>query len=383
MHPTNKAEHILLVDDNPNNLRLLSQILSERGYSPRAVTSGARALASVEMTPPDLILLDIRMPGMDGYEVCRLLKTNPKTAGIPVLFISALDDIQDKMKAFAAGGVDYITKPFQLEEVIARVETHLALQRLQHNLEEANRRMQRQLALAAQVQSSFLPKDIPHLDGWELAVSLLPAQLTSGDFFDMLRLPGNTLGVLIADVVDKGVGAALFMAMSCALLRTYALEHPVHPAQVFQAVNQRLLEYTAAHQFVTVFYGVLQPESGLFTYSNAGHNPPLLVNPDRPGLTDQLTHSGPPLGVIEDQEWGEKTVQLDPGDTLLLYTDGITESESPTHDFYGLERLVQVVQAQAGVSADTARQAVLDSVAHFTQGAPLSDDIALIVLHRD
>ena len=296
MQPTDKAENILLVDDNPNNLRLLSQILSERGYSPRAVTSGSRALASAEMIPPDLILLDIRMPEMDGYEVCRQLKANPKTAGIPVLFISALDDIQDKMKAFSAGGVDYITKPFQLEEVIARVETHLALRRLQRNLQDANRRMQRQLALAAQVQSSFLPKDIPHIDGWELAVSLLPAQLTSGDFFDMLRLPGNSLGVLIADVVDKGVGAALFMAMSCALLRTYALEHPAQPAQVFQAVNQRLLEYTAAHQFVTVFFGVLQPESGLLTYSNAGHNPPLLVSPAHPGTTGQLTHSGLPWG---------------------------------------------------------------------------------------
>jgi serine phosphatase RsbU (regulator of sigma subunit) len=382
MQPTDKAENILLVDDNPNNLRLLSQILSERGYSPRAVTSGSRALASAEMTPPDLILLDIRMPGMDGYEVCRQLKANPKTAGIPVLFISALDDIQDKMKAFSAGGVDYITKPFQLEEVIARVETHLALRRLQRNLQDANRRMQRQLALAAQVQSSFLPKNIPHIDGWELAVSLLPAQLTSGDFFDMLRLPGNSLGVLIADVVDKGVGAALFMAMSCALLRTYALEHPAQPAQVFQAVNRRLLEYTAAHQFVTVFFGVLQPESGLLTYSNAGHNPPLLVNPARPGATEQLTYSGPPLGVVEDQEWGEKTVQLDPGDTLLLYTDGITEAESPTHDFYGLERLVQVLQARAGATADSTRQAILDSVSSFTQDAPLSDDIALIVLQR-
>jgi phosphoserine phosphatase RsbU/P len=381
MQPHPDSANILLVDDNPANLRLLSQILSARGYSPRAVTSGARALASIEMTPPDLILLDIRMPGMDGYEVCQQLKANPRTAGIPVLFISALDDIQDKMKAFSAGGVDYITKPFQLEEVVARVETHLALQRLQKNLQEANRRMERQLALAAQVQSSFLPKDIPHIKGWELAVSLLPAQLTSGDFFDMLRLPGGKLGVLIADVVDKGVGAALFMAMSCALLRTYALEHPDQPALVFQAVNQRLMEYTAAHQFVTVFYGVLQPETGLFTGCNAGHNPPLLVNPARPGI-QHLAHSGPPLGILEDERWSEQTVQLAAGDALLLYTDGITESENPAHDFYGLERLEALVQAQAAGPAEAIQQAVLESVRDFTQGAPLSDDIALIVLRR-
>jgi phosphoserine phosphatase RsbU/P len=382
MQPQNSPENILLVDDNPANLRLLSQILSERGYNPRAVASGPRALASVEMTPPDLILLDVRMPGMDGYEVCRQLKADPKTAGIPVLFISALDEIQDKMKAFAAGGVDYITKPFQLEEVIARVETHLALQRLQNNLQEANRHMQRQLALAAQVQASFLPKDIPQLDGWELTVALLPAQLTSGDFFDVMRLPGGDLGVLIADVVDKGVGAALFMAMSCALLRTYALEHPAQPAQVFREVNQRLLEYTATNQFVTVFFGVLEPASGRFIYSNAGHNPPLLVNPAQPGTTRMLTFCGPPLGVLKDENWGEKTVHLAAGDVLLLYTDGITEAESPDHEFFEMERLVAIVQAQAAGPAEAIQQAVLVSVNHFTQGAPLSDDIALIVLRR-
>ena len=131
-------ENILLVDDSPANLRLLSQILGEHGYGVRAVTSGPRALASVELTPPDLILLDIRMPEMDGFEVCQQLKANPRTADVPILFISALDDIQDKMRAFSAGGVDYITKPFQLEEVIARVETHLALRRLQRNLQDAN-----------------------------------------------------------------------------------------------------------------------------------------------------------------------------------------------------------------------------------------------------
>ena len=375
-------ENILVVDDNPTNLRLLSRILSERGYHPRAVTSGERALASAEMTPPDLILLDIRMPGMDGYTVCRELKANPKTAEIPVLFISALDDIQDKMRAFDAGGVDYITKPFQLEEVIARVETHLALRRLQRDLQEANRRMQRELALAAQVQASFLPKRIPRVEGWELEVTLLPAKLTSGDFFDMLRMPGGRLGILIADVVDKGVGAALFMAMSCALLRTYAVEHPTQPDQVFYAVNQRLLEYTAAHQFVTVFFGILNPEDGQLIYCNAGHNPPILVNSANPESVQLLEYTGPPLGIMDDATWLPMQVQLSPGDVCVLYTDGITEAESSQHEFFSEERLVQVIQTNSAGPAAAIRGAVLNDVHQFTDGAPLSDDIALIVLRR-
>ena len=132
--PTNPRENILLVDDTPDNLRLLSQILSERQYRVRAVTSGERALESVQLVPPDLILLDIRMPGMDGFEVCRALKENQKTQNIPVIFISALDDVADKVQAFAVGGVDYITKPFQYEEVVARATTHIALRQMQKEL---------------------------------------------------------------------------------------------------------------------------------------------------------------------------------------------------------------------------------------------------------
>jgi sigma-B regulation protein RsbU (phosphoserine phosphatase) len=377
------SANILLVDDNPANLRLLSQLLGEHGYHLRAATSGSRALASIELTPPDLILLDIRMPGMDGYQVCQQLKASSRTADIPVIFISALDDIQDKVRAFQAGGVDYIIKPFQLEEVLARVEIHLSLRRLQRELQEANRRMAGELALAAQVQASFLPQRLPDLPGWELAVSLVPARLTSGDFFDALLLPGGRLGLLIADVVDKGVGAALFMAMSSTLLRTSLMEHPLDPGLVFQAVNQRLLEYSAANQFVTVFLGMLDLESGELCYANAGHCPGLLMAAS--GAARRLRNSGPPLGVVDDAAWTVEHVQLSrPNDWLLLYTDGISEAENPQGEFYGLERLQVFVESlaadQPGSLAENRRQAILADVQRFSQGAPQSDDIAVIVL---
>ena len=374
--------NILLVDDSPANLRLLSQILNERGYGVRAVTSGPRALASIDLTPPDLILLDIRMPEMDGYEVCRQLKSNPKTADIPVLFISALDDIGDKMRAFSAGGVDYITKPFQLEEVVARVKTHLALRRLQRNLQSANQRMEQELALAAQVQASFMQRTLPETPGWQLAVALIPARLTSGDFYDVIRLPTGKLALLIADVVDKGVGAALYMAMSCALLRAYTGEHPDDPDLACRAVNERLLAYATADQFVTLFLAILDPGSGALVYSNAGHNPPILLRAAEPDQVVLLRNTGMPLGVSDDGLWPSQLVQLQAGDVLVMYTDGVTDAESAEGEFYDLQRLAAIVQTSRGSTAQGLKDAILDDVRRFTRGAAQSDDMALMVLVR-
>jgi phosphoserine phosphatase RsbU/P len=383
MTPPAVAENILLVDDSPANLRLLSQILGEHGYGVRAVTSGPRALASVELTPPDLILLDIRMPEMDGYEVCQQLKANPKAADIPVLFISALDEIQDKMRAFSAGGVDYITKPFQLEEVIARVETHLALRRLQRNLQNANQRMQQELALAAQVQASFMQRTLPETPGWQLAVALVPARMTSGDFYDVVRLPSGALALLIADVVDKGVGAALYMAMSCALLRAYTGEHPDNPNLTCQAVNERLLAYATADQFVTVFLGILDPHSGTLVYSNAGHNPPILLRAAEPDQVALLRNTGMPLGVSEEALWPSQQVQMASGDVLVMYTDGVTDAESTDGTWYELNRLMTIARNSRGSTAQALRDAILDDVQRFTRGAAQSDDMALVVLVRE
>ena len=161
---------ILIVDDTPANLQLLARMLADRGYQVRPVLDGQLALASVEAEPPDLILLDIRMPEMNGYQVCERLQANPSTSQIPVIFLSAMDALEDKVKAFRAGGVDYVTKPFQIEEVTARVETHLTLSRLHEQLQQANARMTAELQLAREVQRGFCPMTCRCPIGWQVAV---------------------------------------------------------------------------------------------------------------------------------------------------------------------------------------------------------------------
>jgi sigma-B regulation protein RsbU (phosphoserine phosphatase) len=380
---TDASENILIVDDTPANLRLLSQMLSDRGYGVRAVTSGSRALDSVQATQPSLILLDIRMPEMDGYEVCERLKKDPRTKDIPIIFISALNEIDDKVRGFNVGGVDYITKPFQFEEVLARVETHLALRRLQRQLQDANKKFEKELELAGNLQASFFPSEPPHIPGWQLAVILKPARETSGDFYDVYRLPNGQLGILVADVVDKGAAAALYMALSWTLIRTYAREYPDQPEVVLSSANSRIISDTDANRFVSVFFGVLDPISGSFVYCNAGHNPPFLFSKGEEDHFTKLSKTGLILGILENETWGRRSVDLKPGDVLVHYTDGVTEAQNMEGDLYGAKRLIQCVQTHFGCSAEEIQKAILADIYEFIGHAPQFDDIALVILIRE
>ena len=376
-------EDILIVDDTPANLRLLSQMLTSHGYKVRAVTNGSRALESVQTLPPDLILLDIRMPVLNGYEVCERLKAEEETREIPIIFISALDDIQDKVRAFKTGGVDYITKPFQIEEILARIQTHLALRKLQVQLEAANKRFEHELLVAGRMQKSFLPRKMQDLCGWQIAFKLQPARETSGDFYDIFHLPGNRLGILIADVVDKGVGAALFMALSWTLIRTYSAQFPESPETVLQAANQRILTDSGVRQFVTLFYGVLGLDNGTLIYSNAGHNPPLLVTGDNLKNIQKLTRTGRPLGIFVDETWQRKSAQINPGDLFFLYTDGITETHNEAGEPFGEAGLISSIQANSGESVEKIKDRIISEVCEFAGPCRPDDDIAIIVIKRE
>ena len=375
-------ENILIVDDTPANLRLLSQMLAERGYGVRAVTSGARALASASAAPPDLVLLDIKMPGMNGYEVCEKLKADPLTQDIPVIFISALDEIQDKVQAFAVGGVDYITKPFQFKEVLARTETHLSLRRLQKQLRDANLKMEQELALAGKVQSSFLPGDLRAPAGWQMAAVLKPARQTSGDFYDLVSLPDGRIGLVVADVVDKGVGAALFMTLSWILIRSYAIEYPAEPERVLRAVNDRILAEIDTAQFVTVFYGILDPATGALTYCNAGHPPPYLCGPHPVDAVRPLARTGMALGVIDSETWEQAAAQIAPGETLILYSDGVTDAENVEGASFGHQRLKARAGACQGSSAGEILDGLTAAIHEFAGEAVQSDDVTLMVVTR-
>ena len=204
-------------------------------------------------------------------------------------------------------------------------------------------RIEQEMAVAGKIQASFLPDSIPTIPGWQLSVTLEPARSTSGDFYDFVPLPDGKFGILIADVADKGMGAALYMAASRTLIRTYAAEYVAQPELALGAANRRIMADTRADLFVSVFYGILDSTAGTLTYCNAGHNPPYLISAQNYIEIQKLTRTGIVLGVLEDATWEQRTIHLHTGDSLVLYTDGVTDAENGQGDFFGEHRLADTV----------------------------------------
>jgi serine phosphatase RsbU (regulator of sigma subunit) len=246
-----------------------------------------------------------------------------------------------------------------------------------------NQRAADELRLAGEIQSGFFPESIPVEEGWELAVTILPARETSGDFFDFIPLPNGKLGILIADVTDKGVGPALYMALSRTLIRTYAIEYELDPSLVFFATNERMLTDTRASLFVTAFFGILDQESGELSYSNAGHNPPLLVSGNGEKELRSLGVTGMPIGIDEQAVWELEKILLEPGDKLVLYTDGVLDAQDTSGEFFESDRLISATQELASLNAHEIQAGLIESVQQFSAGTDQFDDITLMVLVRE
>jgi serine phosphatase RsbU (regulator of sigma subunit) len=236
-----------------------------------------------------------------------------------------------------------------------------------------------ELAVAARIQSGLLPAGVPALPGWDIAAVLEPARQTSGDFYDFIPLPGEHLGLVVADVADKGAGAALYMALSRTLIRSCASEHHQMPARTLHAVNQRILAETDTGMFVTVFYGVLDPATGHLTYCNAGHNPPYLLGGSS---LQRLKRTGMALGVVEEVGLEQAVVRIQPGEALIIYSDGVTDAQGPAGEIFGDERLVAAARAHQGPSAQQMQEHIMAGIRSFVKGAPPFDDLTLVTVVR-
>jgi serine phosphatase RsbU (regulator of sigma subunit)/putative methionine-R-sulfoxide reductase with GAF domain len=240
-------------------------------------------------------------------------------------------------------------------------------------------RLETEVELARQIQETFIPDHLPSFASWDLASRWKTARQVGGDFYDVFELPNKHVGLFIADVADKGVPAALFMALTRTLVRA-AVEQTSSPAEALSRVNRLLYPDAQQGMFVTAVYGVLDTQSGLFTYANAGHNPPLWIR-HADGRAEPLPRTGIALGVLEDAQMGQRSIDLGLNDQLLFYTDGVTESFAESGEMFGEERLLEILSRRFD-SASALLDAVEKTVSVFTNDAPLADDITLIALKR-
>lgn len=322
-------------------------------------------------------ILAYRGPGALVGEMS-LIDDQPRSATVVALdrieaLCIAREDFEDLLRDVPSLALD------TMRMLSSRLRQVQQLQQAQIALAEA---LTQQLEQAGQEQLSLLPHDPPRVPGWDFAMHLTPVWQTSGDFYDFVELDGGKLGILVADVADKGTRAAMYMALSCTLLRTYAKQYPNDPARVLAAANARLLADTDSDQFVTVFYGVLDPASGTFTYANAGHNPAIVVPepPNSPAL--ELPKTGAPLGVLDSMTWTQHHVDIGSGGRLLIYTDGISEAANLVREQFGLDRICALARLFPGSRADELRVALMAAVRTFVGAADQGDDMTLLVAMR-
>jgi sigma-B regulation protein RsbU (phosphoserine phosphatase) len=373
---------ILIVDDTPTNIGVISGALKDT-YKTKVATNGAKALAiAAEDEKPDLILLDVMMPEMDGYEVCSRLKADATTREIPVIFLTGQTSPEDETKGFDVGAVDYVHKPFSPAVVKARVHSHILLREARAQLAKQLLDINAEFEMARQIQLSILPHTLPKLQGLDIAARFLPMTSVAGDFYDFIAIDDTHLGILIADVSGHGLPSALIASMLQVAL-TAQVNHASHPEKVLSGLNHALSgKFT--YNFVTAAYVYVDLENNYMRYAGAGH-PPLLLCRASSGKAAKVLENGLILGMFPEAAYEALELPLEPGDRIVLCTDGILEAANPAREEFGADRFMRFMENNKSLRADQFADAFLEEISRWLEQPPeqgQQDDITLLVIGR-
>lgn len=368
---------ILLVDDAKPNIDILVAALKDH-YKLSVALSGEVALQLAERTPPDLVLLDVMMPGLDGYEVCRRFRKMPAMADVPVIFLSSLDEVQNKAMGFEAGANDYVTKPFETLEVQARVRSLLKAKAYSDSVKE---QLAADLRVAHDIQMGMIPQNFTALEkqfSVELAATLVPTREVGGDLYCAFAADDDRLVLIMGDVSGKGIPASLFMVRASTLVRLLGRQIR-EPAVILATLNDELEADNPSGMFVTVLCAIYERASRRLTLANGGQCRPVLLRPGQPPAW-AFPRLGTALGLADGMKFEQIDMVLEPGDAIVLYTDGVSEAFNPHDECYGDTRLLAELARSNGSPASDVTTALLQSVRTFADGTPQSDDIAALVL---
>ena len=369
---------ILLVDDNPVNLQVLLRTLDGRGYRLLVAKDGRTAIEIARQAQPDLVLLDVLMPDVGGFEVCRTLKSDPALKNAPVIFLSALGDVSDKVAGLSLGAVDYITKPIQPEEVIARVDVHLTRHLLERELRLTNQRLNRELSGAAAMQRLILPRALPRTEQVEFAAHYQTSRYAGGDYYDVIPLPDGRFGVITLDVSGHGAPSAIVMAMMRTLVHSYP-GVPQTPDGMLRHLHRHFAFLGETSVYATAIFAIVDPGHGSLQIGCAGHPLPLRYRPGA-GVETLVCEATTPLLMRDLDEIPCAEHELRPGDRVLFFTDGITDRESPSGECYDVSRLGAALARTGADPTETALPAIVSDVEAFAEGAEPTDDNTLLLM---
>lgn len=376
------TSRIMVVEDDSSLREWIDFELAFDGYAVTQASDGLSALQQLRTgeEPPDLILMDVQLPGMNGYEVCNALQDSSDLAAVPVIFLTARGELNDKLVGFQAGGADYLTKPFKMVELKARIAALLRQTQRNRMLgrKEESDRASVELDEAAMIQRTLMTCNVGNVQGIDVAASCKPARLVGGDLYDVHQRPDGRLSIVEADVSGKGMPAAMVTAEVRTVIReTTTLI--ASPAAAMALANRRLYDdLTEVGKMVTVFVAYFDPTTRTLTYANAGHS--VVAYAPAGGRPAVLEATGVPFGIFDDADFGEEVLALGPGDMLVISSDGFAEAHNAAGELFGYDRLLTAIEAAMGGAASQVSDAISTTVAEFVLGHEQSDDQTLIVL---
>jgi sigma-B regulation protein RsbU (phosphoserine phosphatase) len=359
-----RMNRIVVIEDDPAIRRGLAHTLRTESYDVLTAANGDDGYRMVREQQPDLVILDLMLPGMSGYDICRKVRRHGLST--PILMLTAQDQETHRIQGFEVGADDYVAKPFSVRELLGRVRA--ILRRSEGRSDIAN---QQELDEARQIQQRLMPTEIPQINGLRIAGTCRPARIAGGDYFDVIKLDDHEVAVCIADVCGKGMPAAMMMSNLQAAVKT-CVSKRMRPRELCESVNRLMCANMASHGFITFFYSVLNTNKKALTYCNAGHNQPILAD-------HRLSYGGGVLGVFREWRYEEQEVALASGDRIVLYTDGLTESQNSTGEEFGDGRLIELMRHSADADAAALIERVIAAATKFSNGN-FEDDVTVVTV---
>lgn len=368
-------ERIVVIDDNANDLQVTRRFLERKGYLVSGATSGEEGLALVSRVMPDAVVVDYRMPIMDGFELTRRIKSDPVLQTIPVLMLTGADAAHTVVEGLGVGADDFVTKGSDTEILLARVRALLRVKRYQDQLRKLNQQITRDLQIARRVQEALMPQGTFRAPTLEIRSAYMPSETLSGDFYDYF-LQGEQVYLFVADVSGHGLPAAILVSLLKSYIHTEA-DADMPLSSFMTRLNDFLFSVSLPTQFATAQLFRIDADGSL-VYSNAAH-PPFLLHRRDSGQTTVFEQPGHLLGAMPKMSFEEHALKVAPGDTLFVYTDGLTDRRNDAGEFYSIERIAALLERSSGADLATVYDAIYEDVRGFAAADDFKDDIAFVV----